>query len=327
VNKYGKSILTAGVCFLVVVCLNFLLPRLLPGDPVAYLSGYAEAEMTAAQYEYYYNALHLNESLPVQFVYYLRSLADGTLGYSFKKDAVVSRLILERLGCTLQLTLPSVFLSTAIGLVWGLHCGYKKDGPADRLSTGALIVLNTVPLFLLGLVLIILFCFRNRWFPYTGLSSAHVPPGGAAWLRDRLWHLVLPVAALTAGALPSRYLLMRNTAAGVSGEKYILYARERGLSDRRIKYCYLLKNIAQPFITMVGMSVSTCIGGSLVIENIFSINGMGKLLTDAVYTLDYPLIQGILFVTTAIMAVSIVVTDIVCILIDPRVRWGDGVER
>ena len=104
----------------------------------------------------------------------------------------------------------------------------------------------------------------------------------------------------------------------------MLYAKERGLSNHKIKFGYILKNIAQPFITMVGMSVSTCIGGSLVVENIFSIGGMGRLLSDAVYTLDYPLMQGILFVTTAIMTVSIVVTDVICILIDPRVRLGGG---
>ena len=126
------------------------------------------------------------------------------------------------------------------------------------------------------------------------------------------------------GSAPSRYLLMRNTVSQVTEEKYVLYAKERGLSDRKIKFGYILKNIAQPFITMVGMSVSTCIGGSLVVENIFSIGGMGGLLSDAVYTLDYPLMQGILFVTAAIMTVSIVATDLICILIDPKVRLGGG---
>lgn len=100
---------------------------------------------------------------------------------------------------------------------------------------------------------------------------------------------------------------------------------KRPLPDRTIKFSYILKNIAQPFIAMVGMSVSLCVGGSVVIENIFSINGMGVLLTDAVYTLDYPLMQGILFVTTSIMALSIITTDMVCILIDPKVRLGASI--
>ena len=106
-KKYWKSMLTALVCFLIVVLLNFVLPRLLPGNPIAYLSGFAEEDMTPAQVQRYTEALHLNESLPRQFLHYLRSLADGTLGYSFKKEAVVSELIRGRIGCTLQITLPA----------------------------------------------------------------------------------------------------------------------------------------------------------------------------------------------------------------------------
>lgn len=323
-KKYGKNILVALVCFLLVVVLNFFLPRLLPGNPIAYLTGFAEEDMSAAQAESYRQALHLDKPMPVQFWYYIRSLADGTLGFSFQKNAAVSSLIGQRLGATLQITLPAVIFSTLIGLFWGLHCGFRKNGLLDRLSTASLIVLNTVPTFLIGLTLMIVFCFQNRLLPYTGLRTAGIAPGTPAFFWDRLRHLLLPVLTLTLAATPSRYLLMRNTAAKVSAEKYVLYARQRGLSDHKIKFGYLLKNIAQPFLAMVGMSVSTCVGGSLVVETIFSVNGMGKLLTDAVYTLDYPLMQGILFVTALIMAISIVSTDILCILIDPKVRLGEG---
>lgn len=322
-KKYLENILVALVCFLIVVIVNFALPRLLPGNPVAYLTGMSEEDMTATQIEYYENALHLKEPLVVQFYYYVRSLLDGSLGYSFKKQAVVSELIHERLGYTLQITLPSVVLSTLIGLIWGLHCGYHADSVADKISTSGLIVFNTVPTFLVGLVLIILCCFQNKWLPYTGLNSTGAPAGTLDYLLDRVRHLFLPVLTLTVTTAPSRFLLMRNTARKAADEKYILYARARGLSAHRIKFSYLFRNIAQPFITMVGMSVSLCVGGSLVIENIFSINGMGKLLTEAVYSLDYPLMQGILCVTTLLMVVSIVVTDVICILIDPKVKLGE----
>lgn len=325
-KQYRKNLLNVLVCFLVVIVLNFALPRLLPGNPIAYLTGFAEEEMTGAQIDRYRDALHLNDSLPRQFWYYLRSLTDGTLGYSFKKESPVAELIRGRIGYTLQITLPAVVLSSLIGLAWGLACGYRKDGVFDKLSTGTLIVLNTVPSFLIALVAIIAFCFQHRVFPYTGISSPGFTPGLPGWFADRLYHLALPVATLTLAAAPSRYLLMRNTAARIADEKYILYARERGLSPRKIQFGYILKNIAQPFITMLGLSVSLCVGGSLVIENIFSIGGMGKLLTDAVYTLDYPLMQGILFVTTLIMAISIVVTDLLCMLIDPKVRLGERYE-
>lgn len=324
-NKYIKSILTALVCFLIVIVFNFFLPRLLPGDPVAYLTGFAEEDMTPNQYNYYYNALHLGESTPVQFGYYIRSILDGSFGYSFKKDGTVSALIASRLNYTLQITVPSVLFSTLIGLFWGLHCGYKKGGALDKISSSFVIVLNAVPSFLIGLVLIILLCFKNRLFPYTGLNSPDVTAGTAAYFADRIHHLVLPVLTLTLAATPSRFLLMRNTVSQVAEEKYVLYAKERGLPDRTVKFGYILKNIAQPFIAMVGMSVSLCVGGSVIVENIFSINGMGGLLTEAVYTLDYPLMQGILFVTTLIMALSIIITDIICILIDPKVRLGAAI--
>ena len=307
----------AFVCFLFVIVLNFALPRMLPGNPIAYLSGFAEEDMTAAQTEKYRKALHLDEPVIRQFGYYLESLADGTLGYSFKKEATVSSLIGEKISATLQITLPAVFLSTVIGLVWGLYAGYYRKKPVDRLSCGFHMVLNAVPSFVLALVLIVLFSFRHRWLPDTGLSSRGMEPGVPGFLVDRLLHLVLPVATITLGVLPSRFLLMRNVTATTMDEKYVLYARERGLSPAAIRYRYILKNIIQPFLTMLGMSVGLCVGGSLVVENIFSISGMGKLLTDAVYTLDYPLMQGILFVSTGMTTLSVVVTDLLCILLDP----------
>ena len=109
-------------------------------------------------------------------------------------------------------------------------------------------------------------------------------------------------------------------AASASDGKDILYARQRGLSDGVIRRDYLLRSIVQPFLTMLGMSVSLCVGGSVVIEKIFSIGVMGSLLTEAVYTLDYPLMQGILFVTTCIMVLSILLTDFLCLLLDPKRR-------
>lgn len=173
-KDYKKNMLLALGCFLVIVVLNFFLPRLLPGDPVAYLTGFAEEDMTPAQIDYYRQALHLDKPLIVQFGYYLRSLADGTLGYSYKKSAAVALLIRERLGYTLQITIPAVLLSAALGLSWGLVCGYRKNSVGDRLSTGSLIVLNAVPTFVIGLVLMLVFCFQSRLLPYAGLSSSGI---------------------------------------------------------------------------------------------------------------------------------------------------------
>lgn len=164
-KDYKKNMLLALGCFLVIVVLNFFLPRLLPGDPVAYLTGFAEEDMTPAQIDYYRQALHLDKPLIVQFGYYLRSLADGTLGYSYKKSAAVALLIRERLGYTLQITIPAVLLSAALGLSWGLVCGYRKNSVGDRLSTGSLIVLNAVPTFVIGLCSCLYSAFKAAFSP------------------------------------------------------------------------------------------------------------------------------------------------------------------
>ena len=218
-KDYKKNMRLALVCFLLVVVLNFFLPRLLPGNPVAYLTGFSEQDMTPAQVAFYEDALHLNKPLAAQFGFYLRSLLDGTLGYSYKKDAAVSALIGEKIGYTLQITVPAVLLSAGIGLFWGLRCGYKKGSFADRFSTTALIILNAVPAFLIGLGLMIVFCFQNRLLPYTGLNSPEAVRGTAGYVWDRVLHLLLPVGTLTLAALPSRYLLVRNMAASASDGK------------------------------------------------------------------------------------------------------------
>lgn len=318
-KKYVKHILTALACYLLILVCNFALPRLLPGDPVAYLTGFEEEEMSAEIYEYYYHALHLDQNVFMQFGYYIKDIFNGTLGYSFKSEAVVSTLIFEKIGYSLQITLPAILLSIAIGLVWGLHAGYKKDGVFDKISTTSMLVLNAMPTFMIALLLVIALCFESKLFPYAGLSSGDAQ-NAAQFFADRLYHLVLPIACVTLASLPSKYMLVRNTSAQFCNDKSVTYAKQRGLSTARIEYAYVFKNVAQPFVTMVGSAIGSCIAGSVVVENVFSINGVGTLLTNAVNTLDYPLVQGILFVTTTIMIICLVLSDLACMAISPKAR-------
>lgn len=305
-RREWRSILTAVICFLLVIVLNFLLPRLLPGNPLAYLTGVSEEGLTTVQEEYYVHALHLDESLFSQFIHYIESIFNGTLGYSFKKEATVSSLISGRIWPTLKISIPAIVISSLLGLVLGLASGFSTRRRTDSWLTPLMIVLNAIPSFLLALTLVLVFGFKLRILPYAGLST--------------FVHLILPVSTLVIGMTPSRYLLVRNMVATQSKERYVLYARQRGLTDRRIRYSYILGNISGPFIMTIGLGLGLAVSGSVVIENIFSINGMGKLLTEAVYTLDYPLIQGILFMATAIMAIAIILSDLVALALDPKRR-------
>lgn len=321
-RKYFKSLGICAVCLLLVVIINFALPRLIPGDPVAYLTGMDEEMLNETQYRYYRAALHLDENIFVQFGFYIKSLFDGSLGYSYQKESTVLSLIGTRIGATLQISLTAALISSAVALIWGLAAGSKR-GWVDRISTPLNVLFDTVPVFLIGMALILIFCFQGNLFPFAGLNSPGIEAGTWQYFFDRLHHLFLPVLTLTIAMLPSRFLLMRNTARSALNKKYALYAKQRGLSSRTIRYRYLFKNSAQPFLTMTGMSIGASVGGSVVVENLFSVQGMGTLLTDAVYTLDYPLMQGILFLSAAIAAIAVFVTDAVCILIDPKLRKGD----
>lgn len=321
-KKYLKHIITALVCFLFIVILNFALPRLLQGDPIAYLTGFDEEEMSAELYNYYYHALHLDENIFVQFGFYLKSLFDGTLGYSYKAERVVSSLINERIGYSLQITIPAILISLALGLFLGMHSGYKKESSFDKISTTSLIFVNSIPAFAIALVLVITLCVQAQLFPYSGLNGLNAKPGTIQFFFDRIYHLILPILSIVISTLPSRYLLVRNTTAKFVDDKSVLYAKQRGLSDRKIKYNYMLKNTIQPYISMAGTAIGSSIGGSIVVENIFSINGVGGLLNSAIYTLDYPLMQGILFVTAFFMIICVILSDLICIIIDPKIKKG-----
>lgn len=316
-RKYVKNIIICLICFLAIVVLNFALPRLVPGDPVAYLTGMDEGGMSVAQYEYYRHALHLDENVFVQFGYYLKSLFDGTLGYSYKKDMTVASLIGARIGVTLQISLIAAVISSCVALFWGIAAG-SKNGITDKISTPLNVFVNTLPAFLVGMILIVVCCFEMKIFPYSGLNSVGVEVGTAEYFFDRIYHLILPILVLVISLTPSRYLLIRNNVRSIMTEKYVLFAKQRGLSAECVKIRYILPNVIQPFLTSVGMTVGASIGGSAIIENLFSIGGMGTLLMDAVYSVDYPLMQGILFVTTSIALLMIIVTDVVCIVVDPK---------
>lgn len=317
-KKYIKSILISLICFLLIIILNFILPRLLSGDPVSSLTGIDESSLSEAQYQYYYHALHLDENIFSQFGYYLLSLFDGTLGYSYKKESNVSSLIFSRIGPTLSISFIAILISSIIALFWGISSGYKK-GLNDKISTPINIFINAIPSFAIGIILLTIFAFKLNWFPYSGLNSSN-NYSGFAWFFDRIYHLILPILTLVIAILPSQYLYVRNLTRNIVNEKYILYARQRGLSDIRIKYSYILKNIISPYIVMVAISLGTSIGGSVVIENLFSINGMGTLLTEGINNLDYPLIQGILFITSLIVVIMIIISNIICIIINPKLK-------
>lgn len=313
-----KKIVTSVICLAVILVFNFALPRLMPGDTVLMLVGMDEGVVSADEYAFYAEKTGANKPLLQQFGEYLLGVFRGDLGYSYHHKAEVSQLILRRLPATLQLALPAVILSSLIALALGCLMGMKKGRPEENAVTGMQIALDAVPSFLLALLLLALFAFRLGWLPMGALNSLRVPEGGA--LRDRIWHLILPVSTLVLGSVPPKYLMLCSTVARQREEKYVLYARSRGMGEAKIAFTQILPNICQPFLTMVGMNMGFLLSGSLVIENIFSIKGMGSLMMQAVTARDYPVLQGCLFVSALMVVLFHLLTDLLCLLLDPKAR-------
>jgi len=318
-----RQFVPAVICLLVIVALNFFLPRLMPGDPVLMLTGLGEdVVVSQAQYDMYHEMLGLADPLHVQFLSYIGSLVKGDLGYSFHSSEPVLDMILDRIPSTLRVAVPAIIISSVLSMLLATFAGSKKGTPGDSALTGLTIVINSIPGFLLAMTLVYVFSFRLGWTPFGGLISVNAPRGGMPEMMDRARHLILPVTSLSLVIFPVKYLILRNQVAAALSEKYVLYAKARGISSARIRYVHVFRNVCQPFITMIGLSVGFVLSGSLIIENIFSIRGMGQLMTRALYARDFPTLQGCLFVTALAVIVADILTRFVCLLIDPKVRYG-----
>ena len=316
-----KRLLTSLICLVVIILFNFALPRMMPGDTVLMLVGMDEGSVGEEQYEYYAEKIGADRPVLEQFWDYLKGIFTGDLGYSYHHNAPITRLIGERLPNTLQIALPAVILSTLLAMALGCFMGMKKGSPLENSVTMANIIVDAIPGFLLGLLLLILFAFKLRWLPLGSMNSIRVPEGFLPGLWDRIKHLILPVMTIVLGATPAKYLMVCNTVARQRSEKYVLYAKARGLSDTRIVFRHIFPNIFQPFLTMVGMNIGFIVSGSLVIETIFSIKGMGSLMAQAITARDYPVLQGCLFVSALVIVAANLITDLLCVMIDPKVRW------
>ncbi|MEA4972517.1 MAG: ABC transporter permease [Candidatus Metalachnospira sp.] len=315
-----KKFITSLVCLLVIIVFNFALPRLMPGDTVLMLVGMDEDMVSEEQYKYYADKTGAKRPVLEQFWDYSSGIAKGDLGYSYHYNQKITDLIAERLPNTLQIAVPSIIISSLSAIVLGCLMGMRKDSIIEHTVTNLLIVADAIPSFMLGLLLIAVFAFKLRWLPMGSFNSIRVQNGVIPAFMDRVKHLVLPVTALVIGSTPSKYLIVCNLAAKQKNEKYVLYARSRGLSDNQIVFKHIFPNICQTFITMVGMNVGFIVSGSLVIETIFSIKGMGSLISQAITARDYPVLQGCLFVSALVIVTVNLLTDLLCVAIDPKVR-------
>lgn len=308
------------LALLVILTLNFLLPRLMPGEPITAIYGDALVEMTPEMKAYLLERYGLDRSMWEQFLVYVGNLLQGDLGYSYYFRAPVAQVIGGALPWTLLLAGTSVLLSALVGVVWGTESGWRRGKRFDRLSLLSAMLLNGVPGFVLGILLLLFLGFHLQWFPLHGGASPYPVEGGLTRAADILLHLFLPALTLTLAQLPRNFLLMRSSLLGVREKPYIFTARAKGLKERVVCYRHAVRGALPPVVTRIGMSAGLLFTGVFFVEVVFAYPGLGHLFYLALQHHDYPTVSGCLLLITVCVLTFNFLADVVGTKLDPRLK-------
>lgn len=304
----------------VLVTLNFAVPRLMPGDPIDALMSrgspnFVDDEATRAELARYYQ---LDESLATQYVNYLTNLATGDLGFSITYRRPVTGDILERLPWTLLLIAVSMIIAIAIGLPAGIHSGWKRGRGVDRGLLGFFLSVQNLPIYFVGAMVLILFAARLELFPMGGGSTPFADFGPLRGTLDVAHHLALPALLMGVQFASFQYLVMRSAMVSELGADYLLGGRAKGLRVRKLQYGYAGRNALLPVITVIGMQFSLAVTSVIFVEQIFSYPGVGLFMFEAVFTRDYPAMQGAFLILTVMVVTVNLFVDLLYRRLDPR---------
>lgn len=309
---------------LIIICLNFFLPRLMPGDPFLYLSvedGNVSAVFSQEQIDHYKAYYGLDKPLYIQFGHYITGLLQGDLGYSIYYNIDVAEMILTRIPWTLFIVITALVLSSLVGTVLGALSAWRRDKAADKLTYAMMIIIAEIPSFLLGVLLLFVFAAQLKWFPLSGGSTVFASFDSVGeQLRDLLHHAALPIVTLALARVGGFYLLSRNSMLTVLAKDYIRTARAKGLRERKIIFRHALRNALPPVIARVFMSLGALFGGAVLVENVFAYPGVGRLMSEAVLNRDYVLMQGIFLTITLTVILMNGIADLLYKKLDPRVE-------
>jgi peptide/nickel transport system permease protein len=297
---------------LVVAVTVFLILRLTPGDPAAVIAG---DSATTEQIEQIRASLGLDQSIPAQFAIWAGNALRGDLGESFFFKKQVSELISQRIEPTLALALCTIVLAVAVAVPLGVLAAWRHGGWLDRALMGFSTLGFSIPVFVLGYLLIWLVSMKLGWLPVQGYRR--LAEGFGPFIR----HLILPSITLSIIYVA---LIARVTRAAVSEaltEDYVRTARAKGLPERTVVLRHALRNAAVPIVTVIGIGLALLIGGVVVTESVFSIPGLGRLTVDAVLARDFPTIQGVILLFSVAYVLINLAIDLSYLLLDPRIRY------
>ncbi|HEX9477542.1 MAG TPA: ABC transporter permease [Methylomirabilota bacterium] len=288
-----------------VSVLVFVILRVVPGDPAKMLLPDGAPQSAVDELN---RQLGLHEPLYVQYGLFLQSVFRGDFGQSFQYRAPALRVVVERLAATVQLALAALLITVGVGVSLGIVAAVRRGTGYDYASTVLAVLGQSLPNFWLGIMLILLFGVALRWLPTSGFES---------WR-----HLILPAVTLAAFPMALVARLTRSSMLEILGRDFIRTGRAKGLAERAVILRHALRNAAVPLLTVLGLQIGTLLGGAVITESVFAWPGMGKLVVDAIFFRDFPVVQTVLILSATIFVVINLLVDLLYTVIDPRIRYS-----
>ena len=309
----------------VALTLNFVLPRLMPGNPaLAAIANHKGAlspqALKALEAQF---GLNEHQNLLAQYFKYLGDVATGNFGESLTTQPgnSVGRIVMDAIPWTLGLVGITTILAFVLGTGIGIVGAWRQGGRLDSLMPPIFVIMTVIPYFWLGLIVILIFGVKLHWLPYFFTYNVTLTPGlNWAFISNVLEHAILPAFTLLILTIGTWILTMRNTMITTLAEDYVRMARAKGLPGRRIMLDYAARNAILPNLTGFAMSLGFVVGGAILIEEVFNYQGVGFLLLQAVNNDDYPLMQALFLLITAAVLLAILLSDIAIAILDPRTR-------
>lgn len=322
---FAKKIIWFLITFVVAVLLNFILPRLMPGDPVAVITaksaqGLSEASAVKEIYEAYAEAFGVNDPMHVQFLTYFGNALKGDFGQSFGQyPREVSDIIGKAIGWTIALQLPAIIVGWLIGNVLGALAAYIRKG-FDKVLLPVSLFISSIPAFGVAIILLVIFAMKLGVAPSSGGYGFDMIPN-VSWdfVKSVIHHYQLPFWSIVLVAIGGQSIGMRSMSIYELNADYVKYARFLGIKDRKI-VGYVFRNAMLPQITGLALSIGTMVGGALVAEIVFSYPGLGSVMLEAITKVDYPLLSATTLIITFMVLAATFIIDIVYGFIDPRVK-------
>ena len=319
-ERRGTRILEYVLVMVIAVSLNFALPRLMPGNPLALLAGADVGLLTPEQRAEVIADAGLDRSVLDQYLGYWGDLLTGDFGQSYRQNRPIIDMIAERLPWTLLLTVISLVFSAVVGVALGAFSAWRRGRPSDVSLLASMIALDSLPSFWLGMLFVSLFAVQMGVLPSSGAVTPASSLEGFELLADIARHAVLPVVTLSLISVPGVYLTMRYSMLSVLGEDFIRTARSKGISEQAVLFSHVVRNALAPVVTVLALRAGFAFGGTVVIETVFSYPGLGRLIFEAVSSRDYPVMQATFLVFTVAVLLSNLLADFLYPRLDPRAR-------